>query len=243
MHQLFDRNEAQLEMAVNLAVHPFKVVAERNLDIGLTSGDELNAAHDHLTHDKAELDFLGELVPDIEEDAVSQEFVRIAVELHLCLDGIHMLLRSDRLDQRPVAQREPLAEGLVAFRPELSEAIALEHATQGIDLPHRLLVEANDEGAGIGPVDQEALVDQLPDRLADRAAADAKAVGQLRFDELRARLDLSREDEVPQRLGDLRAACHGQHDIELRQLAPRPRSHLLHLVHQTAFPTPRDTSL
>ena len=137
-----------------------------------------------------------------------------AVEGELGLDAGVVVAGIDGGDQRLVALHQLAAEALVAALPELLDREDLERGAERIDLVHVIDRQRRHVRAGVGHGDDQPFLDQLPQRLAQRPAADIEALRQRGLDQRRAGRDVAGQDRRPQALGDAGAQGALGHGVE-----------------------------
>ena len=142
--------------------------------------------------------------PDLHRVGLARRGDHDLVESEVGLDVAREVVGLGGLVHQPDLLAE-LREVLVRHQVEgVREAVALEgEPDRDQDLLHLLVGDAEDDGAPVGEGHHEALVLELAERLADRAAARAELHRERRLDQALARLVAAHDDRAPQDLHDL----------------------------------------
>ena len=168
-------------------------------------------------------------VPGALQQLVAARLEHEAVQFELGQDAGAVVAGIDAGQQRLVAPVQLGAEMRIPAVPHLLEGEDLERGAQRVDLTHVLDRKRRNVGARVGHCHQQAFLDQLAQRLAQRAAADVEARRQCRFGQRRTGLDVTGQDRGAQALGDVRTqrrlrhradAARGDGKVGKSQLTP-----------------------
>lgn len=186
--------KTRAKMHVDFLHHRIKAWAQCTFHVASMSVCEIVfRLVDLLIEEKAETEALRNLLPHIDQNAVSGELIWPAVEIDLGTDLVEQALAAHGIDKNIVSKGEYVAVMLVPVLPAQRESVLFKDATDRIGLLEEAEVDIRDMGLGIGLLNEETFLDEFADRFSKWAAADFELLCQPRLYDLAAGLQSAGE--------------------------------------------------